>query len=209
MRSGQETCASPLTPRPCIRRCQSASSAAPTSTFLGSQPRNAHVPPYGSSSTMATCQPALRHRYAGADPAVPVPITMRSSGSAMCAGCARLPPEHLPHLRREAPRIVLRVGAIEFLGVGVFEIIRSRRCHTLPARLSSVQHEDPRTRAAQREHPVIRVRQDSVPIPVLRSEEHTSELQSPCNLVCRLLLEKKKMKRTRARLIVAHAGSQR
>src|SRR5256885_11724455 len=26
----------------------------------------------------------------------------------------------------------------------------------------------------------------------LRSEEHTSELQSPCNLVCRLLLEKKK-----------------
>src|SRR5256885_8879442 len=28
-----------------------------------------------------------------------------------------------------------------------------------------------------------------------RSEEHTSELQSPCNLVCRLLLEKKK-KRT-------------
>ena len=27
-----------------------------------------------------------------------------------------------------------------------------------------------------------------------RSEEHTSELQSPANLVCRLLLEKKKMK---------------
>src|SRR5256885_6893962 len=30
-----------------------------------------------------------------------------------------------------------------------------------------------------------------VSLPV-RSEEHTSELQSPCNLVCRLLLEKKK-----------------
>src|SRR2546426_5159435 len=28
--------------------------------------------------------------------------------------------------------------------------------------------------------------------PSSRSEEHTSELQSPCNLVCRLLLEKKK-----------------
>src|SRR5256885_4254657 len=27
--------------------------------------------------------------------------------------------------------------------------------------------------------------------PNVRSEEHTSELQSPCNLVCRLLLEKK------------------
>src|SRR2546426_9044804 len=32
-----------------------------------------------------------------------------------------------------------------------------------------------------------------VPRPAIpRSEEHTSELQSPCNLVCRLLLEKKK-----------------
>src|ERR1039457_2170619 len=30
-----------------------------------------------------------------------------------------------------------------------------------------------------------------------RSEEHTSELQSPCNLVCRLLLEKKKNCRAR------------
>src|SRR5256885_7412332 len=29
--------------------------------------------------------------------------------------------------------------------------------------------------------------------PEWRSEEHTSELQSPCNLVCRLLLEKKKI----------------
>src|SRR5438552_10294876 len=32
-----------------------------------------------------------------------------------------------------------------------------------------------------------------------RSEEHTSELQSPDHLVCRLLLEKKKIKTTRAR----------
>src|SRR5256885_7238138 len=30
-----------------------------------------------------------------------------------------------------------------------------------------------------------------------RSEEHTSELQSPCNLVCRLLLEKKKQQTNR------------
>src|SRR2546426_6944173 len=34
---------------------------------------------------------------------------------------------------------------------------------------------------------------DAMAIPTdVRSEEHTSELQSPCNLVCRLLLEKKK-----------------
>src|SRR2546426_5477448 len=35
------------------------------------------------------------------------------------------------------------------------------------------------------------------PLEALRSEEHTSELQSPCNLVCRLLLEKKKKRDTR------------
>src|SRR2546426_7029038 len=34
------------------------------------------------------------------------------------------------------------------------------------------------------------------PDPERRSEEHTSELQSPCNLVCRLLLEKKKKTNT-------------
>src|SRR2546426_6346873 len=37
-----------------------------------------------------------------------------------------------------------------------------------------------------------RPRARGAPGPGLRSEEHTSELQSPCNLVCRLLLEKKK-----------------
>src|SRR5256885_11756292 len=50
-----------------------------------------------------------------------------------------------------------------------------------------------------------------------RSEEHTSELQSPCNLVCRLLLEKKKkttpllattsisLRLTTPRILAAHA----
>src|SRR5256885_12894630 len=37
-----------------------------------------------------------------------------------------------------------------------------------------------------------------------RSEEHTSELQSPCNLVCRLLLEKKKKHRAH---ILQHSRS--
>src|SRR2546426_1398495 len=37
----------------------------------------------------------------------------------------------------------------------------------------------------------------------VRSEEHTSELQSPCNLVCRLLLEKKKQK-TRTTILRCH-----
>src|SRR5256885_12549295 len=39
-----------------------------------------------------------------------------------------------------------------------------------------------------------------------RSEEHTSELQSPCNLVCRLLLEKKKKDRTSTPHVTVRSG---
>src|SRR5256885_12230234 len=41
-----------------------------------------------------------------------------------------------------------------------------------------------------------RRRRARISLPRPRSEEHTSELQSPCNLVCRLLLEKKKLPAT-------------
>src|ERR1039457_1920622 len=50
-----------------------------------------------------------------------------------------------------------------------------------------------------------------MPSSALRSEEHTSELQSPCNLVCRLLLEKKSNARAlelRATLSDLGAGAQ-
>src|SRR2546426_3892553 len=40
-----------------------------------------------------------------------------------------------------------------------------------------------------------------------RSEEHTSELQSPCNLVCRLLLEKKKNKNIIISILSHHASN--
>src|SRR5256885_2955326 len=44
----------------------------------------------------------------------------------------------------------------------------------------------------------------SVSVRVARSEEHTSELQSPCNLVCRLLLEKKKTNERRPVRLIAY-----
>src|SRR2546426_5719506 len=54
----------------------------------------------------------------------------------------------------------------------------------------------------------IRVYQPGASVPqgsyVQRSEEHTSELQSPCNLVCRLLLEKKKKKKNNIEHIHEH-----
>src|SRR5256885_10056087 len=50
------------------------------------------------------------------------------------------------------------------------------------------------------QHPALPARQSAR----LRSEEHTSELQSPCNLVCRLLLEKKKIPYKHTETAVAH-----
>src|SRR5256885_10373159 len=41
----------------------------------------------------------------------------------------------------------------------------------------------------------------------IRSEEHTSELQSPCNLVCRLLLEKKKDRSVEAMAVICVCGA--
>src|SRR2546426_4357925 len=41
-----------------------------------------------------------------------------------------------------------------------------------------------------------------------RSEEHTSELQSPCNLVCRLLLEKKKPDKPLKAFVFSTGGDQ-
>src|SRR5256885_11873151 len=52
-------------------------------------------------------------------------------------------------------------------------------------------HHDPR-RGGLRPFRAERDRGDRHAAAPFRSEEHTSELQSPCNLVCRLLLEKKK-----------------
>src|SRR5256885_7789816 len=40
-----------------------------------------------------------------------------------------------------------------------------------------------------------------------RSEEHTSELQSPCNLVCRLLLEKKKNTHMQVNICITYGSS--
>src|SRR5256885_4560607 len=60
----------------------------------------------------------------------------------------------------------------------------------------------PERRAQALERPAVAgIPPQIVPVDLLRarrvrSEEHTSELQSPCNLVCRLLLEKKKKQNT-------------
>src|SRR2546426_5232361 len=78
-------------------------------------------------------------------------------------------------------------------------IRRPPRSTLFPTRRSSDLRGWQGVRGRGEEHDGLRrLRGDSArrggPAPHLRarSEEHTSELQSPCNLVCRLLLEKKK-----------------
>src|SRR2546426_7595515 len=60
-------------------------------------------------------------------------------------------------------------------------LFRSPQCHERPVARREQQHPELHRRGGDQPR-----RRCS------RSEEHTSELQSPCNLVCRLLLEKKK-----------------
>src|SRR5437016_12089505 len=59
-----------------------------------------------------------------------------------------------------------------------------------PARSATAPTEDGRVPRPRGRGP----RSGPTPFPAARSEEHTSELQSLTNLVCRLLLEKKKMR---------------
>src|SRR3989475_4969338 len=85
----------------------------------------------------------------------------------MGGALSSLSTEHLPSLGGQALRIVLRIRAMEFLGVRVFQIVRSRGCRAFPASLSSIEHEDPGAWAAQCKHPVVGVGEDPMPIPVL------------------------------------------
>src|SRR2546426_5459288 len=80
-------------------------------------------------------------------------------------------------LFRSHPRVLARVGGV----VGV-DLSFAEQHHTA-APVEGVLIEVVRGRLFLARALVVRER---------RSEEHTSELQSPCNLVCRLLLEKKK-----------------
>src|SRR5688500_19543007 len=75
----------------------------------------------------------------------------------------------------------------------LFRSLRRGRAKRSSRRARSVHERDPvESRRAPREpHPGPRAPRRGCAQLRSRSEEHTSELQSPCNLVCRLLLEKK------------------
>src|SRR2546427_5653362 len=100
----------------------------------------------------------------------------------------------------ESPAGVLRIDR-RALCRGQIEQIDLRHARLRnPQRLSGTEHEpvDP-DRAEQRLEVIFRGAPDPAHVPP-RSEEHTSELQSQSNLVCRLLLEKKKTNKNRHRI---------
>src|SRR5437868_12713371 len=78
----------------------------------------------------------------------------------------------------------------------------TRRSSDLPASSADRDSRDPAARPAHRSNrpidPAAGIRILSAWNPTCRSEEHTSELQSRFELVCRLLLEKKNVKATHA-----------
>src|SRR2546426_6133367 len=76
---------------------------------------------------------------------------------------------------RRPPRSTLFPYTTLFRSLSLLRLRRARKRHLLPHRI-----------------PGPWLRRSGKGSRRIRSEEHTSELQSPCNLVCRLLLEKKK-----------------
>src|SRR5256885_12344924 len=88
--------------------------------------------------------------------------------------------------RNSATLDALRAAITSVLGVRLLDVqadpSHNRSVFTLVARPAA---------AAEAAFRAMRVATDRIDL-TKRSEEHTSELQSPCNLVCRLLLEKKK-----------------
>src|SRR2546426_8276957 len=90
---------------------------------------------------------------------------------------------------RRPPRSTLFPYTTLFRSSGIETIVAIHSAHFIPRRAIGEAHKVPGTHAR-----FSSPRSTTKPKPSAstRSEEHTSELQSPCNLVCRLLLEKKK-----------------
>src|SRR5256885_11915543 len=97
-------------------------------------------------------------------------------------------------LRLQASRWLCAMTALAAQPTHAYE--HARGAHQQAAQAEGQQQRIPQRPALQQRQPVPAVQHGEQPAlealgAVQRSEEHTSELQSPCNLVCRLLLEQK------------------
>src|SRR6266404_1686292 len=95
-----------------MRRAHFTTSAAPTSTFLGSHPRKAQVPPNGRLSTIATLHSAARHREAAVEAADPVPMTTTSNLCSMSRFFSRGAAKECSHGRQPVDGIVSKSSPV-------------------------------------------------------------------------------------------------
>src|SRR2546426_6626734 len=101
---------------------------------------------------------------------------------------------------RETRRLGLGIGVIPLHTRGPQSIVEGARAHALPLDRLWLGVGSPNPKSLDRVRDGVAALRKELRTklvvaalgPRMRSEEHTSELQSPCNLVCRLLLEKKK-----------------
>src|SRR5256885_10854442 len=84
----------------------------------------------------------------------------------------------------------------------LFRSLERRDEERLDREATGTREAVPRQLSSAREEPRLETHRHRLELH--RSEEHTSELQSPCNLVCRLLLEKKKIIIGRATVLHTH-----
>src|SRR6266446_9050741 len=127
---------------------------------------------------------------------MPISFMERSSAAAEHAAWSPLEDEHqVGEKQKQVHR------AEQYIGPGRREGERAEReCQQEQRRVDGVQSQGDRLSGCVADHQHRRYLQPDARKHgseqdvhrALRSEEHTSELQSPCNLVCRLLLEKKK-----------------
>src|SRR5256885_365247 len=97
-----------------------------------------------------------------------------------------------PLFMRDELRGLLVVSAVEELSRQEADSLQALSAQVALALESAALTEDLLIQQSQRRFASLVKNSSDVVMVTERSEEHTSELQSPCNLVCRLLLEKKK-----------------
>src|SRR2546426_1309777 len=107
--------------------------------------------------------------------------------AAVLVGVGRIEVGDVPCPSPEPREILVRVTAVGLCGTD-FHIVAGHANYNRDARGRPIPLADAPQILGHEIAGVV----EAVGTDVRRSEEHTSELQSPCNLVCRLLLEKKK-----------------
>src|SRR5256885_824490 len=170
--SASSIVAGPMPPPMALRKC------SPRAGRTGSW-----APP-SSAATLASMLPLLGRLASAPEQVIVVDGAASEATAALCrgAGCA-----WMPSARGRGLQLAAGIAAARAAGAGALWMV-----HADCEPHASSAHAIREALAAGAAGGYFRFRFGGARSALKRSEEHTSELQSPCNLVCRLLLEKKK-----------------